>query len=384
MVYSEERHEFLVGATWSGMGMEQGDSSFITIGHTEDYTLEIRVRPGVQSSFYSGQLLNPILVGDNIACITPANQVCVFNTRSYNWTIKVPFPGPVSSMAVLLNRNLVVQAEDSVQIFSVDILTSHEAHHGKQSSHIYPLGNNHMVCILQPTRCLTLLELETLQELHPDNTSLLKLFMKNQHQSPFPHALFSCGLVAEFDILVVMQAWQSGAPLPEGTEAANEDILLTGLSPKHTWLIGVCNSLQLYIQDIKHGIVIMNQPLDDLEAGKVYDITFDSEIRFNLKIDGPGQHIQITYDITALPSGVQSHTITKRELVPLPEPRALPPYMLDPNCEWVLDVESRRICWIPPGNLQRGAGGHFWVGLSLVMVGDDGVVRKLTFKEPDC
>ena len=34
--------------------------------------------------------------------------------------------------------------------------------------------------------------------------------------------------------------------------------------------------------------------------------------------------------------------------------------------------------------LRRGDGSHFWSGLSLVMVRDDGVVRKLTFKDPDC
>ena len=66
------------------------------------------------------------------------------------------------------------------------------------------------------------------------------------------------------------------------------------------------------------------------------------------------------------------------------EPRAMPPYALDANREWVLDRESRKICWIPPGNVRRGNGGHFWAGLSLVMVGDDGVVKKLSFKESDC
>ena len=76
--------------------------------------------------------------------------------------------------------------------------------------------------------------------------------------------------------------------------------------------------------------------------------------------------------------------ITRGEPVPLLEPRVKPPYSLDANCEWVLDGESGKICWMTPGNLRRGDGGHFWAGLSLVMVGDDGVVRKVTFKEPDC
>jgi len=52
------------------------------------------------------------------------------------------------------------------------------------------------------------------------------------------------------------------------------------------------------------------------------------------------------------------------------------------NFEWVLDAKSRKICWIPPDNVQRG-NGHFWVGLSLIAVGG-GVAGRLSFKELDC
>jgi hypothetical protein len=42
---------------------------------------------------------------------------------------------------------------------------------------------------------------------------------------------------------------------------------------------------------------------DDLGSGEVYDLTFDSETRFYLKIDRPGQHVQIPYDITRIAVG---------------------------------------------------------------------------------
>ena len=122
---------------------------------------------------------------------------------------------------------------------------------------------------------------------------------------------------------------------------------------------------------------------DELGAGEVYGIAFDSETRFYLKIDGLGWHVQIPYDIIASPPGRFSYTITEGKPMPLLEPRAIPLYTLDANCEWVLDAGSRKICWISPGNVRRGNGGHFWAGLSLVMVGDDGVVRKVTFRDPD-
>ena len=58
------------------------------------------------------------------------------------------------------------------------------------------------------------------------------------------------------------------------------------------------------------------------------------------------------------------------------------PYELDENLEWVIDVESRRVCWLPPGYVSGIANGHFFVGSSIVMAGKDGTVRKLLFREP--
>ena len=186
-----------------------------------------------------------------------------------------------------------------------------------------------------------------------------------------------------------MEAWQSGTPLPGRAEAADEDAPLSALSPSCTRVVTIAHdSLQwnLRLKHVRDGTTLAKIPLElgDLGMGEVYDLTFDSETRFHLKIDGPGWHLQIPYDIIPSWSGSHSHTITRGEPVPLSGPRVKPPYTLDANCEWVIDAESRKVCWVSPGNVRRGNGGHFWAGLSLVMVGDDGVVRKLTFKQPDC
>jgi len=57
-------------------------------------------------------------------------------------------------------------------------------------------------------------------------------------------------------------------------------------------------------------------------------------------------------------------------------------YSLDENLEWVLDAESRRMCWLPPGYVTEIENGHFFVGSSIFTAGQDGIVRKLTFREP--
>jgi len=68
----------------------------------------------------------------------------------------------------------------------------------------------------------------------------------------------------------------------------------------------------------------------------------------------------------------------------LPEEKILSAhsYKLDENLEWVVDAQSRRVCWIPPGYIGGIENGHFFVGSSIVMAGKDGIVRKLTFRKP--
>ena len=387
--------KFLVGTSLPGIGLDQELCSLETISHQHpsphqsfaDFRelIHLRAPQGRHPPTHLGQLTCPMYVGDKIVCITPPSGVQLFDPGSHNWTNSPPLLDAATSVAISLGRNLVVQAKDSIQIFSLDVLKATEAHDGVHPPRIYPLGEKHIVC-LQPTGHLTLLELETLRELHPgDNTSSLGILPANQSHSA--SVSVGCGLVAEFGVPVVIQTWQSGIPLPEWVEAAEKEVPLGGLSPEFTRVVTVHSSprQELRVKDAKDGIVLANLSLEDKDfgTGEIYDLTFESETRFHLNIDGSGRHTRVPYDIIPSLSGDYSHTITRGEAVPLSEPRAIPPYTLDANCEWVVDAESRKICWISPKDLRRGNGGHFWTGLSLVMVGDDGVVRKLSFKEPN-
>ena len=425
MVYLEKK--LLIGISWQAPGVRQKQFSFVPVNvdHTSTVTkledldepdpagIEERLQLSLDDnvaqlqafgtykpfeypqSAYSGQLESPTLVGNDITCITPATGVQIFSTSSHCWTGNPALLGAARSLAMSLGRNIVAQTNNSIQIFSVDVLTDVEAHNVVHSSHVYPLGEKYIACI-QSDRHLALLELDTMEVLHPNNNTPLQPPLGNlssddhvsplMDKSPFACVSFSHQLVARLGILSAMQAWQSGTPLPEWTEAVDEGVQLSGLSPKCTQVITVYSSPQqeLCIEDVKCRTTLANLPLQyEYSIGKVYDLGFDSETRFYLKIDGPGQHVKVPYKIIPSPSEHYSHTVTRGELVHLSGPQETPPYMLDANCEWVIDRESRKICWIPPGNLQRGDGGHFWAGLSLIMVGDDGIVRKLSFRKPD-
>ena len=338
---------------------------------------------GGQSPAYRGQLRCPLHVRSEIACITPPSGVQVFNAINNRW-IKPSLLEKAESVAVSLARNLVVQTKDSVQIFSLEVLTSDASRENAQLSHIYPLGEKHAAG-LRINRHLTVIELETLRILRPgvDGLPLGSLLAKS------PASARSRGLVAEFGVSMVIQAWQSLAPLPRWAEAAEEDALLGGLSPTSTriaTLYGLPHR-ELRVKDVTDGTILAKLPLedDDREGTDVaYDLTFDSETEFSLKVDGPGRHVKILYDISTSPSGQYPYSIKQGESVPLSEPRTTSPYTLDASREWALDAQSRKICWVPPENMRRRDGEHFWAGTSLVMLGSDGVVRKLCFKEPDC
>ena len=383
-VYLSDRSEFLVGVLWPGA------SNFRSIKYKNGH-LSKSSEPPMQR--VPGQLMYPLLVDKDIACIASPNGVRLFNTVFSGWTSNNPLLDAATSIAISLNRNLVVQTRDSIQIFPIDILTSGKAQENRLLSHIYPLGENHIVCIL-PGRHLIVLQLEDLQIL--GNIRPVSLF-KNKLGAA--HASFGYGPVAEAGFPLVVKIWQSGTLLPEQPEAAEEGTPLCGWSPECTRIAKVYSSPQqeLHVIGVKDRkperslpdprdrtiLAKLSLEGDNLGMGEVYDITFDSERRFHLKIDGPGQHIQVPYDIITQPSGGYSHTIVRGEPLSLSEPRVMPPYTLDANCEWVLDAKSRKVCWIPPENLRRSHGNHFWAGLSLLMLGDDSVVRKLTFKDPD-
>jgi len=66
----------------------------------------------------------------------------------------------------------VVQTENSIHIFSTDVLMSGELRNDVLVSHVCPLGENYIICVLQPTRHIAILELETLRELRRDDETL--------------------------------------------------------------------------------------------------------------------------------------------------------------------------------------------------------------------
>ena len=112
---------------------------------------------------------------------------------------------------------------------------------------------------------------------------------------------------------------------------------------------------------------------DDVEGAlALVTASASSETRFHTKNRHGVRPIRITFTLTP------SFDIQESE-------RSVSPaslYGLDENLEWVVDAKSRRVCWLPSGYISGIEGGHFFVSSSIVMAGEDGILRKLTFRKP--
>ena len=234
------------------------------------------------------RFIRPTLVAHNIVCITPPSGVQAFD-KNYDPLKRPSALDGAKSVAVSLNRNLAVQTEDSVQVFPVGVLASGDSQDHVNFPHIYiyPLSEGYVVCV-QQNGFQSVHDLETLQAINP-------AFFGTSHtwtSHPFPE--HNRESVEGFEVPTVIPR-QSRLPPPRWTGAAEDGTLLGGLSPNYTLIATVCDLPQrrIRIVDTVPGTMLADLPLedDDLDAGVVYHLAFDSEARFYLRVDGPSNHI---------------------------------------------------------------------------------------------
>ena len=103
------------------------------------------------------------------------------------------------------------------------------------------------------------------------------------------------------------------------------------------------------------------------------DVSFESETRFYLHYD----NYHVPCDLGS-PGAETTTQIIRHEEQPVESSKRQ--YEVDDGHEWVVRG-SERICWIPPGYFRSDGGGYCWAGSdSLVMIGEDGALRRLTFR----
>ena len=175
-----------------------------------------------------------------------------------------------------------------------------------------------------------------------------------------------------------LQVWEFSHQHPRWTVPTNKLSPLSSLSPACTRLVTIHNrSSQGFIRvwDVDDGSLMAWQSLDNHLALFPHHITMNSEDQFSCYYDTHRvPYVINTVSQTGNPATYFISRCTKERLDgQVLEER----YHLDDGRGWVI-CGSQRICWIPPGYI---GPSDFWAGSSLVMVGQDGTLRKLTFRD---
>ena len=174
-----------------------------------------------------------------------------------------------------------------------------------------------------------------------------------------------------------LQLWEFRNELPKWTvETKESSLAIGGISPSGVQLVtfhDVGHQTHICMRDARNGRLQARLLVEQSHLTPPLEIRFESEGRF---YSHHGTY-RIPYDL-ALQEGalkILRHGQQPQSAERLPEG----PYRVDDNMEWVV-CGSKRVCWIPPGCIKSGQPNYSWAESTLVMYGQDGTSRMLTFR----
>ena len=290
-------------------------------------------------------------------------------------------PATITSVSVLPNGTAVAIATGTgIQLLNLDeryapprqptasILTLHTFDEGKIIA-IVPT-NRDRITLLESATTSPLLTIPTGTHNSPTDLPPI-LFALLKHRIAFRSFQVGAGAYLEM--------WRFGSGTPAWSRSPRLGIPLTcGISPSGSNFVTLTSyGLHTYVETRNTGDgrprgscnFDWNQSLHPPE------IRFESENKFYCHHDTG----RIPFVISTSPLASPVHCITPGTNQPSAE-RPRRHYDVDDAHEWVVCF-SKRICWIPPGYIGSDPCGHAWNGNVLIMGGQDGIVRKLTFRK---
>ena len=290
-------------------------------------------------------------------------------------------PAKITSVSTLSNGTVVADVVDS----GIQLLTMGKRHAPSQQPTIPALAVNafdegRIIAILSACRNhIALLELATMLE-------LLTIPTKDAYTIPTDHipVLFASlqhdkvACCLEKGDKRHLQLWEFRSKLLKWVVEINEMPSIGGISPsgaQFATLHNANNRTHVYLWDAQNGQSQAHLLVDPSYPTPPLDLKFESEDRFYSQHDAH----RISYLISSSEPGAPGHSIIRHEQLPsVEQPQRC--YDVDDTVEWVV-ASSERVCWIPPGYIGSGQRSFCWVGQVLVMAGQDGTLRMLTFRE---
>ena len=327
---------------------------------------------------------------NQLVCGTEAHGLELFDISTQQWR-HFNYPDRPTFISSLPNGTVVAKfANSGIQVLSLD-----DEHPTSQQPIISPLtvhtfDRGIIIAILPTSRDhIVLLLLATMKQ-------VLRIPARGTHPIPVDRTHILC---ASYDERVAvysfkerekeyLQLWGFGSGAPMWTEEIGGLPSTVGISPFGTYLVtfhDVDNRTCVCVWRVKTGKLEAQLRVDPIEP---LDIVFESETEFysnhntyrrpfvfqsySLR-EGP----RISNDV--VPPSTSGRSIPRPMLLPLTRGSQQWQYEVDETREWVVR-DSKRICWIPLGYIGSVQPSYWWVWNSLILSGQDGVLRKLAFQ----
>ena len=369
--------------------------------------------------------------GDRVICTTKAGDLLSYRPRfSPQWEHHLSNLGTIHSMSLLRSGHLVVNSGGSIQLLEGKYDRSSSASLDPEITRVYQLDNGKVIC--SPSRdhkYVDLLDMETMKTLAHYRVE------SDERDASFTPRFVCASTDQRIAVLCpngfYLKLYSIDFTFPRWKQPSSRPVLLGALSPDGSTLITVTGgedpdgggdwelcARRVSDGEIRHGTPFIRKGRPPSNIAFISGTQFYTEDLFTPLLNEDkgsyedednckGDHTQtLSVPRTAVSKRpevhrhkeccvrktfslktVESHQAPRLriEIEETPGEEIVPvnqPYALDESLEWVVDAKLRKVCWLPPGYITGTKDGHFFVDSSIVMAGRDGVVRRLTFRNP--
>ena len=288
-------------------------------------------------------------------------------------------PSTITSVSALPNGTAVANVTGSgIQLLSLDEGYTPPRQPTASILTVHILDKGKIIAIVPTNRDrITLLESATMSPLltipagaHTIPTDLPPILCAS-----LKHRIALCSLQYADDKAALLEMWRFASEIPSWSSSVLGTRRVGGISPSGSKFVTLTScGLQTYVEtwDTGGGSHMGLCKFDWNLSLHPLEVEFESENKFYSHHD--------TGSIPfVIPTSRYAHEVTPGETEPSDEPLRRH-YDVDDAHEWVV-CSSKRICWIPPGYIGSNRRCHWWAGDMLIMFGQDGVLRKLTFRK---
>ena len=313
-------------------------------------------------------------VTNEFVCSLGSHGVGLFSVPARGWR-QFDHPFEITSVSTLLNGTVVAEGVASgIQLLSLD-----EGYPLPQQSivpegRVYTLDEGNIVVLDPESEArgpVVLLETATMSKL----PNIPPWTLNNRNPSNILCASLKHRIAVQYG--PYLQLWRFGDETASWTDhIMQESRWIGGISPNGSRLAAISHSdtiARVRAWDVENGTRVA-----DIRVGLPW-FTHPLKIKFESEDKFYSHHATFRVPFTISGCWVIHH-IRHEHLPPAKQPQRR--YDVDDSREWIIGF-SKRVCWIPPEYIRRDEyeDCYCWVGNTLIMAGQDGVVRKLTFRE---